>query len=89
MTLNHNGRQLNGSVQPNEGVTFVKPLKAEQSLNRNTHSSPTLLSEFLKAHRELQSYRYGLLYVSSRIGMIECQILDMGFLCVLMDRLSA
>lgn len=56
MTLEADGRQLNGTSQSYGDSKVSKP---EQSLNGTVRSASTLLSEFLKSHRELQSYRYG------------------------------
>ncbi|KAJ3568390.1 hypothetical protein NP233_g5747 [Leucocoprinus birnbaumii] len=55
MTLNENGVHLNGSSTLRETI----PSKVLQSMNGESHITPTLLSRFLQSHRELESYRQG------------------------------
>ncbi|KXN85379.1 Phenylalanine ammonia-lyase [Leucoagaricus sp. SymC.cos] len=47
---------LNGSTSYNE----TTPAKVVQSIHGHSHLPPTLLSEFLKSHRELERYRHGI-----------------------------
>lgn len=58
MALEGGSRQLSGISLSYEELEVSN---TDQTLNRTAHSAPTLPSEFLKSHGELQSYRYELL----------------------------
>lgn len=53
MALNDNGGMLNGSASYEHTLSS----KVVQSINGSGHKIPTLLSQFLKSHKELESYK--------------------------------
>jgi len=55
MTLNSNGVLLNGS-SPHQGTSS----KIDNTVHESGQAVPSLLSQFLKSQRELESYRYEL-----------------------------
>lgn len=88
MTLNENSNHLNMTAQSYGGTTLSKASKDDRSIHGSPHLAPTLLSEFLRSHQELQSYRYDVTCAFSAGRMTESSVSDMVFPSGLTVRLS-